>query len=211
MIERVKAATIHARVHLAIALVILCALAFDGCGGGDGGSSDVDASVPALGEATADNGAVSFDIDQWWSADDPGEQVLVAGQTMDQPERLEVIKDGGVLRFVLGDLTGVESGIGVAIATWEPGSAHMITATWGNGVTELYVDGTLVGQGTYDDLPGVSPGTPLDIGSGSFGDPTIPSVGNIRTFDRPLTPEEIALLTPDQPVRSTADGILIRE
>jgi len=122
--------------------------------------------IPDAGSLVGDAGTISFQIQPDWAGSDAVDASLVQLRDPNQwQNRIQITKNGQYLRFLFTDNTGVESGAGVAIANWQPGDNHQITATWGDQVASLYVDGRLVGQGNFDGQFQPQPTTPLHIGS----------------------------------------------
>lgn len=118
------------------------------------------------GGATGEAGTISFDVEPEWRGGDATDNSLV--QIRDENEwanRLQLVKNGRFLRFILADSTGREADISVPIDEWEPGNSHSVTASWGDGQTSLYIDGRLAGSNTYEGDFNISPTTPLHLGS----------------------------------------------
>ena len=111
--------------------------------------------------------------------------------------RLQITKNGRYLRLLMADNTGNESGSSMLISDWQAGQSHLVTATWGQALNSLYVDGQLVSSQTYQGDLEIPPGTPMYIGSDYAGG--IPgargSLSNFEVYNRPLTQDEVAGLT----------------
>jgi hypothetical protein len=103
-------------------------------------------------------------------------------------------RNGSYLRFVWFDDNGIENNLGVSIPNWVAGEQHNVTATWGDALMTMYIDGQLAGQTTYSGQFSVPPGMPMFLGS----NPTnhVPGAGatlsNFKAYGRALTPEEVA-------------------
>jgi len=82
---------------------------------------------------------------------------------------------------LLAGTGGSETGSGYDVGTWSAGALHMVTATWSDGVSVLYIDGASVATQEY-------PGT-LDIGA----DAPLPLNGDIM---------DVALYRRSVPTRS---------
>jgi hypothetical protein len=59
--------------------------------------------------------------------------------------RLEIVKNGEFLRFILTDNTG-KADISARITDWQPNEEKNIEFSWGNGRTEATVDNQVVGR-----------------------------------------------------------------
>lgn len=129
-------------------------------------STDSQYVIPDAGSLVGDSGTISFQIKPDWAGTDAVDASLVQLRDPNQwQNRIQITKNGQYLRFLFTDNTGIESGAGVAISNWQPGDSHQITATWGDSVASLYVDGRLAGQGNFDGQFQPQPTTPLHIGS----------------------------------------------
>ena len=76
-----------------------------------------------------------------------------------------MVKNINSLRFIIIDEGGVERNVNILIDDWQPGEAHQVTATWGEALMSLYVDGNLVGQNTMPNDLNFPTTTPIHIGS----------------------------------------------
>jgi len=106
-----------------------------------------------------------------WSGSDQTDNALIELRgEHDWSNRVELVKNGEFLRFIVTDNTGKESDISYRITDWQAGDPHNIQAQYGpcdNGpsnCTGLYVDGRKVGEKQYDGTLQVAPGTPLFVG-----------------------------------------------
>ena len=118
------------------------------------------------GGATGEAGTISFEVEPDWHGGDATDNSFV--QIRDENEwanRLQLVKNGRFLRFILADSTGREADISVPIDEWSPGEPHSVSASWGNGQTSLYIDGRLAGSNSYSGDFNISPTTPLHLGS----------------------------------------------
>jgi hypothetical protein len=96
--------------------------------------------------------------------------------------RISLVKNLDTLRFILIDNTGVERNVGLQIGDWAPGEAHRVTATWGDALMSLYVDGRLVGQNTFEGNLQVSPGGPIYLGYNKPGGAYVGPGGALSDF-----------------------------
>jgi hypothetical protein len=170
------------------------------CGGvGEGCVFDTDSqyAIPDAANLSGDAGSISFCMQPQWSGTDPSNASLVTLHGNTWENRFTVFKNGENLRFLLWPNSGVETGVGAKISSWQPGTWHPVTATYGPDPTtgantvSLYVDGMLIGQTPYDSefkLPQV----PLYIGSDyPAGSPAAQSsLMNFQAYNRVLAPSE---------------------
>ena len=101
----------------------------------------------------------------WGGADESNNTLAQIRVENEWSNRLELVKNGKYLRFILTDSTGAERDISYMIDSWTSGERHQVTPTWGDGAMELYVDGHLVGRNTYSGDLQIRPGTPMHLGS----------------------------------------------
>ena len=87
-------------------------------------SSDSVLAFPNAGNANGDAGSISFDIDPQWTGSDQTDNSLVQIRTPNGwDNRMQLVKNGRYLRFILTDNTGRESDISVPIDQWTHGPA----------------------------------------------------------------------------------------
>ena len=93
----------------------------------------------------------------------------------------------GVL-LVLSEVVGVGRGL--------PGLFSYLSATWGDGVTSLYVDGAAVGHKEYNGELIMPPGTPWYFGSDHTGGARGASslIPVYKVFPRSLSADEVSAL-----------------
>jgi hypothetical protein len=107
----------------------------------------------------------AFKIEPEWAGSDQTDNALVQLRGQNEwANRLELVKNGEFLRFILTPEGGKESDISVRITDWQPGQQHDIRASYGNGQTSLYIDGRLVGTNKYEGNFQPPQGIPLQIG-----------------------------------------------
>ncbi len=107
--------------------------------------------------ANANIGSVSLDITPNWNgADITDNSFMQIRQPHQWENSMQLVKNGQFLRFIVRDDGGHESDISFKITDWPQGDAKRITASWEDGVINLYVDNRRVGTNTY-------PGT-IDFG-----------------------------------------------
>ncbi len=121
---------------------------------------------PNAGNANGQAGAITFDIEpEWMGSDDSNNSLVQIRNEHQWNNRMELVKNGHFLRFILADNTGREADISVRIDDWVEGETHSITATWGEARTSLFIDGRLAGSNTYSGDFDIAPGTPMFLGS----------------------------------------------
>jgi hypothetical protein len=161
-------------------------------------STDAQYVIPDAGNITGDSGTISFCVTPQWAGNAQGDASFVNLHTPNVWEnRLQITKNGQYLRFLVADNTGQESGAGTVISGWQQGQSHLVTATWGQALTSLYVDGRLVGSQTYQGQLEVNPGTPLYIGSDYAGgiSGADSSLSNFQVYNRILPSDEVAMMS----------------
>jgi hypothetical protein len=154
-------------------------------------------AFPNAGNAKGDAGSIALEIDPKWVGSDATDNSFVQIRTPNGwDNRMQLVKNGRYLRFILTDNTSREADISVPIDHWEPGRPHTVTATWGEGKTQLYIDGQRVGQNTYSGQFQIPPNTPMYVGSDLPGG-TYAGAGatiqNFKVYGRRLSDEEIPL------------------
>ncbi len=110
-------------------------------------------------------GTVSFWVQPAWTGEAESNAAYFQWRTHSFANRIQIFKNGPFLRFLLATDEGVESGVGVNILHWRPDEWHAVTATWGDGVASLYIDGAPAGSREYTGEIVIPPGTPWYIGS----------------------------------------------
>jgi hypothetical protein len=121
---------------------------------------------PDGGGVNGESGEISFRIKPNWAGSDQTDNALVQlRQEHEWNNRLELVKNGEFLRFILTDNTGKEVDISSRITNWQALEEHEITARWNNGVTELLIDGQVAGRGQYPGQFEPPPQAPLYVGA----------------------------------------------
>jgi len=135
------------------------------------------------GGASGEAGTISLQIEPDWEGGAQTDNSLVQIRDPNSfGNRLQLVKNGRFLRFIVADNLGQEADISVDIRDWQPGELRDITATWGDGRTSLYIDGRLAGQNTYQGAFEIAPTTPLHLGSDYRGSDYAGANGVIRDF-----------------------------
>ena len=106
-----------------------------------------------------------------WSGSDQTDNALIELRgEHDWSNRVELVKNGEFLRFIVTDNTGKESDISYRITDWQAGDSHDIQAQYGPcenspaNCTILNVDGRKVGEKQYDGTLQFPPNIPLYFG-----------------------------------------------
>lgn len=132
-------------------------------------------TFPDMGNLNPNSGTVSLDIVPNWNGADPTDNSLMQIRDPHKWEnRMQLVKNGEFLRFIVTDNTGFEADISYRINNWVEGDAHRVTATWDNGVTTLYVDGKQVGSNSFPGQLDFQTNPAMHLGSdlangGSYG------------------------------------------
>jgi len=120
--------------------------------------------------ANGDAATISFNIQPDWAGSDQTDNALVEiRQEHEWANRLELVKNGEFLRFIVTPDSGQEADISVRINDWQPGDSHDVRASYGkddsgNGWTYLYIDNQLVGKTPYTGTLQFPQGTPMYLG-----------------------------------------------
>lgn len=118
--------------------------------------TESETAIPDGGAMTGSAGSIAFEVKPGWvSGDGTGATFFGLGSHEPAENRIDLVKNGDMLRFVMRDSRGNENAIGVLIRDWQPDQSHPIAVTWGgdeNGqkMMSLYVDGALVDQRPYE-------------------------------------------------------------
>ncbi len=159
-------------------------------------SEDSVTTFPNFGNANPNAGTITMDIKPNWNGADITDNSLLQIREPHQWEnRMQLVKNGQFLRFIVTDNTGHEADISFKIDQWVEGDAHNVTASWDNGVTTLYVDGKRVGTNNYPGKLEFQDTTPMHLGSdyangGSYGSAN-GQFRKFQVFDGAKTPDEI--------------------
>jgi hypothetical protein len=149
---------------------------------------------PNAGNIQSNGGTVSLEIEPNWNGTDDGDNSFVQVREEKQwAGKMSIFRNGDHLRFIWFDSNAQEQGVAANITNWQAGEPHSVTATWGDALMQLYVDGKLVGQTTYAGELVIPPGTPLFLGSNPQHH--VPGADailrNFKAYGRPLTAEEV--------------------
>jgi hypothetical protein len=144
---------------------------------------------PNAGNASKE-GSISFTIKPDWAGADATDNALVQiRQEHEWNNRLEIVKNGEFLRFILTDNTGKEADISARITDWQPGEEKAIEFSWGNGRTEATVDNQVVGRNEYPGELQFQSNTPMFFGAdhpGSTYGSARATIGNFTVGKSPL-------------------------
>jgi len=171
---------------------------------GEGHTFDTESQVtiPNAGNITGDAGSIAFELKPKWEGHDNSDASLLDLRTPNKWEnRMEVVKNGPYLRFLMWDSEGNENGIGYEMKNWQPDVPHPVAVTWGtdeNGqkLMSLYVDGALVGRRTYENDFNVPNDQPLVIGNNAKGNLGARSVLNgFQVYNKLIPAERVGQLS----------------
>jgi hypothetical protein len=120
--------------------------------------------------ANGDAATIQFSIKPDWSGSDQTDNALLEiRQEHEWANRLELVKNGEFLRFIVTPDSGQEADISVRINDWQPGDQHDVRASYGDGKTYLFIDGNLVGSVPYSGNLQFAQGTPMFLGGDHTG------------------------------------------
>jgi len=133
-----------------------------------------DAQLTFPNGASGKAGTISLDIvPNWNGADVTDNSLLQIREPHKWENRIQMVKNGQFLRFIVTDSTGHEADISYKISHWEQGDTHRVTASWEDGVTTLWVDGKQVGSNNYPGPLHLKKTAPIHAGSdhasGAYG------------------------------------------
>ena len=149
---------------------------------------DTRVEFPNAGNASKE-GSISFTIKPDWAGGDATDNALVQiRQEHEWNNRLEIVKNGEFLRFILTDNTGKEADISARITDWQPGEEKTIEFSWGNGRTEATVDSQVVGRNEYPGELQFQPNTPMIFGADHPGSTYGSAKATISNFTVGKTP-----------------------
>ncbi len=153
-------------------------------------------AMPPTEDVAGSAGTISFWLQPDWDGNNDLNAALFQWRTNAFENRIQIFKNGPYLRFLFCDNTGIESGVSYGITHWKAKETHVITCTWGDGVTTLYVDGRAVGAREYNGDLEIPPNTPWFFGSDHAGGApgAQARLGGYRIFPRVLLPEEVSAL-----------------
>jgi hypothetical protein len=152
-------------------------------------------TLPARGHVDGERGTIAFELQPHWAGSDETNNSLLQIRDEHQWENnLQIVKNYNSLRFIIIDSAGVESNVNVYIDSWRADEPHRVTATWGEALMTLYVDGQQVGQSTLPNDLVFRDTTPIHVGSdfpGSLYAGADGRIRDLRIYGRPLAPGEI--------------------
>ena len=150
---------------------------------GDGIKINDKSDIQFPNNVNPDAATFSFKLEPEWSGSDQSDNALL--QLRGQHEwsnRLELVKNGEFLRFILTDNTGREADISYRITDWVAGEEHDVQASYGDGETLLMVDGRVVGKNKYTGELVFPDGAPLRVGGDWQGSNYQPANSVFREF-----------------------------
>lgn len=158
-------------------------------------TEEAEYTLPSGGHVDGDMGTIAFDIEPHWAGDDESNNSLL--QIRDEhvwQNNLQIVKNYNSLRFIIIDDRGYETNVNVYIDDWQPNESHRVTATWGEALMALYVDGEQVGQATVPNELKFGSATPIHVGSdypGSQYRGANGRISNLTIYGRTLPASEI--------------------
>jgi hypothetical protein len=164
-------------------------------------SADAQLFIPSEGNVNPAAGTFTFWMLPDWAGDvESVFQILHLGATT-WANRLDIFKDHVYLRLLMCPDSGFESGASANISGWNKGDRHMITATWGDGVVAMYIDGVSVGVSDYDGELDIGSSPPLFLGSGNprVKEGANSNITNFQIYTRALGADEVAALFAQPP------------
>jgi hypothetical protein len=165
-------------------------------------SSDSEYAVPMAGRLSGEAGSITFWVRPDGETSDIDNASLVQLRSQNEwANRLQIWKDGSNVRLVFSDGSGVESGASYGGDGWAADEWRMVTATWGEGMTALYVNGQLAGTSQYQSPFTIQPKTMLHVASNYRDDPRSlnGAVNQFRVYNRVLSPDEVSSLSSHYP------------
>ena len=91
-------------------------------------------------------GRIELELETEWAGDESGNRILFAVMTPNSfPNRVELLKNGEFLRWIVTESSGREVDLSVRNNAWQPG-IHAVTASWQGGRMELALDGVHLSQ-----------------------------------------------------------------
>jgi len=125
---------------------------------------------PDGGGVNGEAGEISFKIKPEWAGSDQTDNALVQlRQEHEWNNRLELVKNGEFLRFILTPSSGQEADISMRISNWQVDEVHDIKARWKDGIIELVVDNQVVGRQPYTGQFQPKTNAPLFVGADHRG------------------------------------------
>lgn len=133
--------------------------------------------------ANGDAGTISFKIQpEWAGADQTDNALLEIRGEHEWSNRMELVKNGEFLRFILTDNTGREADISVRITDWQAGNTYNVKASWGDGKTSLFLDDRLAGTNQYTGSVQFPEHTPMYVGGDHPGSNYAGANATLRDF-----------------------------
>jgi hypothetical protein len=151
---------------------------------GDGISIGADGVMQFPNNVSPSAATISFTFTPNWSGADSTDNALLEMRgEHDWSNRIELVKNGDFLRFIVTPSGGQESDISVRITDWQAGQPHDIQASYGDSGTVLSIDGVQRGQNTLTSPLTFNDGTPLFVGSDHVGSNYKSANGTFQNFN----------------------------
>jgi hypothetical protein len=150
--------------------------------------------IPNGGNVDPSAGTITFWTLPDWAGETTGDAHYVHLGADTFENHIDFFKNNRYMRFLFADNSGYEAGGGRDVAGWKPGDRHMITGTWGDGVTVLYLDGEWVDAHDYAGDLVLGPNPPLILGTASPGLKTgaNSNISGFQIYARALSADEVA-------------------
>jgi hypothetical protein len=116
-------------------------------------TKDTVLAFPEGGSGSLEAGRIKGSITPNWSGTDEGNNSIFTWRAPHEwSNRIELVRNGRYLRFILADNLGREADISVPIDSWIPGENHDFEATWEDQKIKLFIDGVAAGENTYQEF-----------------------------------------------------------
>jgi hypothetical protein len=131
--------------------------------------------------------SISFSIEPDWAGSDASDNALMELRgEHDWSNRIELVKNGEFLRFIVTPDSGQESDISVRINDWQAGQEHQVQASYDTTGTppqiNLYIDGKLAGTNPLNGSLVFPNGVPVRVGGDWPGSNYQPAGATFRNF-----------------------------
>jgi len=125
-------------------------------------------------------GRVALVLRPDWAADDD-RFVFSISQPNQFSNRLELVKNGEFLRWIVAESSGAERDLSVRISYWRPGDEHSVRVTWGPAGATMTIDGVLAGPQALGEVL-LPAGSDVLVGMDRRGSNYLGSAESIRAF-----------------------------
>lgn len=153
-------------------------------------------AYPDAGGVDPEQGTIAFWLRREWDPTEPSSRPLVQLRTATWENRLEIGVGSTYLGFNITTGEGGENGAGSPIG-WGADEWHHVTATWGDSLMSVYIDGQLADQRPYNGALSLPSSTPLYMASTPSGPSLSDGPVSLRGFTvtrRAASPEDVQSL-----------------